>query len=144
MTYAWFHGFNVFPLLGSSAIDSSPVKPAPSSDWLAESSDAEETLVNSSSGSEADNSEPAPTFFRSFIFSPEVPIRLDYQGKRVDMEQVGDVTSVTIISHLHTAQKCLREPLVENKNCTFCFGCSLFTLLKNTNARLDSQEIENW
>jgi autophagy-related protein 2 len=24
-------------------------------------------------------------FFRSFIFSPEVPIRLDYEGKRVDM-----------------------------------------------------------
>ena len=26
---------------------------------------------------------------RSFIFSPDVPIRLDYHGKRVDMEQVG-------------------------------------------------------
>ena len=26
--------------------------------------------------------------FRSFVFSPDVPIRLDYHGKRVDMEQV--------------------------------------------------------
>lgn len=69
-------------------MDSSPVKPPPASDWLTELSDAEETLVNSASESEADTPQPAPTFFRSFIFSPEVPIRLDYQGKRVDMEQV--------------------------------------------------------
>ena len=74
--------------LGSSSVDSSPVKPPPASDWLTELSDAEETLVNSASESEADTPQPAPTFFRSFIFSPEVPIRLDYQGKRVDMEQV--------------------------------------------------------
>ena len=60
----------------------------PNSDWLVRSSDGEETLVNSACGSEVDAAEPAPTFFRSFIFSPEVPIRLDYQGKRVDMEQV--------------------------------------------------------
>ena len=69
-------------------MDSSPVKPPRASDWLTELSDVEETLVNSASESEPDNSQPAPTFFRSFIFSPEVPIRLDYQGKRVDMEQV--------------------------------------------------------
>lgn len=77
-----------FLFLGSSSVDSNPVKPPPASDWLTELSDAEETLVNSASESEADTSQPAPTFFRSFIFSPEVPIRLDYQGKRVDMEQV--------------------------------------------------------
>ncbi|XP_022099406.1 autophagy-related protein 2 homolog B-like isoform X2 [Acanthaster planci] len=29
----------------------------------------------------------APIFFRSFVFSPDVPIKLDYEGKRVDMEQ---------------------------------------------------------
>lgn len=29
----------------------------------------------------------SPIFFRSFIFSPDVPIKLDYHGKRVDMDQ---------------------------------------------------------
>lgn len=28
-----------------------------------------------------------PIYFKSFVFSPDVPIRLDYHGKRVDMEQ---------------------------------------------------------
>ena len=83
--------YTVCSLLGSNAIDSSPVKAAPTSDWLTESCDAVEALVNSASGSEVDSLEPAPTFFRSFIFSPEVPIRLDYQGKRVDMEQVNKI-----------------------------------------------------
>ncbi|CAL8111003.1 unnamed protein product [Orchesella dallaii] len=33
-----------------------------------------------------DSSKPAtPVYFRQVIFSPDVPIRLDYQGKRVDM-----------------------------------------------------------
>jgi hypothetical protein len=27
----------------------------------------------------------APVYFRQVIFAPEVPIRLDYRGKRVDM-----------------------------------------------------------
>ena len=30
----------------------------------------------------------APIFFRLFEFSPEVPIRLDYHGKHMDMGQV--------------------------------------------------------
>ncbi|XP_014663890.1 PREDICTED: autophagy-related protein 2 homolog B-like isoform X2 [Priapulus caudatus] len=38
---------------------------------------------------------PQPIFFKSFVFSPEVPIRLDYQGKRVDMEQ-GTFTGLII------------------------------------------------
>lgn len=80
--------FFSWPLLGSSSVDSSPVRPPPSSEWLLETPGAEETLVESASESETDALQPAPTFFRSFIFSPEVPIRLDYQGKRVDMEQV--------------------------------------------------------
>lgn len=33
-----------------------------------------------------DSSKPStPVYFRQIIFSPDVPIRLDYQGKRVDM-----------------------------------------------------------
>ena len=83
-----FFFFFSWPLLGSSSVDSSPVRPPPSSEWLLETPGAEETLVESASESETDTLQPAPTFFRSFIFSPEVPIRLDYQGKRVDMEQV--------------------------------------------------------
>ncbi|KAK4884514.1 hypothetical protein RN001_000785 [Aquatica leii] len=31
------------------------------------------------------NEDGPPVYFRNVIFSPEVPIRLDYQGKRVDM-----------------------------------------------------------
>lgn len=35
------------------------------------------------------DSNNAPIFFKSVEFSPEVPIRLDYHGKYVDMERVG-------------------------------------------------------
>ena len=52
--------------------------------------------MNSATGSESDSPESTPTFFRSFIFSPEVPIRLDYQGKRVDMEQVGTFSAANL------------------------------------------------
>ena len=30
-------------------------------------------------------------FFRSVVFSPEVPIRLDYHGKSVNLDQVSEV-----------------------------------------------------
>lgn len=102
---------------GSSAVDSSPLKSAPTSDWLTTSCDVEETLMNSFGGSEADSSEPAPTFFRSFIFSPEVPIRLDYQGKRVDMEQ-GTLAGLLIglgqlnCSELRLKRLCCRSGLL--------------------------------
>lgn len=102
---------------GSSAVDSSPVRPPPSSDWLLESSDAEETLVNSADESETDPPQPALTFFRSFIFSPEVPIRLDYQGKRVDMEQ-GTLAGLLIglaqlnCSELRLKRLCCRNGLL--------------------------------
>ncbi|XP_063242394.1 autophagy-related protein 2 homolog A [Bacillus rossius redtenbacheri] len=33
----------------------------------------------------ADMPPQPPVYFRSFVFSPEVPVRLDYHGKRVDM-----------------------------------------------------------
>lgn len=44
-------------------------------------SDADTSNVESSSECE-DN---APIYFRSIIFGPDVPIRLDYQGKRVEL-----------------------------------------------------------
>ncbi|XP_041353099.1 autophagy-related protein 2 homolog A-like isoform X2 [Gigantopelta aegis] len=45
------------------------------------------TLEDSASSLESDQANSQPVFFKSFIFSPDVPIRLDYHGKRVDMEQ---------------------------------------------------------
>lgn len=42
------------------------------------------TKETSETGSEAAASD-APIFFRQIIFSPDVPIRLDYQGKRVEL-----------------------------------------------------------
>ncbi|KAL3181477.1 hypothetical protein MRX96_036834 [Rhipicephalus microplus] len=33
------------------------------------------------------NSTPMPLYIRSFVFTPDVPIRIDYHGKRVAMEQ---------------------------------------------------------
>ena len=42
------------------------------------------SVQNSSSVS----SKPPSLYIKSFVFSPDVPIRLDYHGKRVDFEQV--------------------------------------------------------
>ena len=45
------------------------------------------SFMSEPEGEEPTDAQP-PSFFRSFVFSPEVPIRLDYQGKHVDMDQV--------------------------------------------------------
>ena len=59
--------------------------------------------------------------FRCFVFSPDVPIRLDYHGKRVDMEQVRkpfacffsfDVLLVDYAPHLVTYWFCRVHSLV--------------------------------
>ncbi|CAG9834337.1 unnamed protein product [Diabrotica balteata] len=42
-------------------------------------------LDNDLENSTSTTSDGSPVFFRNLIFSPEVPIRLDYHGKRVDM-----------------------------------------------------------
>ena len=39
-------------------------------------------------GRETVSQDESPIFFRSVVFSPEVPIRLDYHGKSVNMDQV--------------------------------------------------------
>lgn len=44
----------------------------------------ESAKESSDAGSEQTTSE-SPIFFRQIIFSPDVPIRLDYQGKRVEL-----------------------------------------------------------
>ncbi len=38
--------------------------------------------------------EDSGIFFRSVVFSPEVPIRLDYHGKSFNLEQVGIKTRI--------------------------------------------------
>lgn len=48
-----------------------------------QANDEQESTSNSDVASESDAN--APIYFNSVIFSPEVPIRLDYQGKRVEM-----------------------------------------------------------
>lgn len=76
------------PIKQAKPLSSSPLESSP--DLM--SPDGEEMLcvsLSQETGDELSNSPQAPTFFRSFIFSPEVPIRLDYQGKHVDMDQVG-------------------------------------------------------
>uniref|UniRef100_T1JN27 Autophagy-related protein 2 n=1 Tax=Strigamia maritima TaxID=126957 RepID=T1JN27_STRMM len=49
--------------------------------------DSPQQTLNETRESMDTNSSNSPTFFRSFTFSPEVLIRLDYHGKHVDMEQ---------------------------------------------------------
>ncbi|XP_065221759.1 autophagy-related protein 2 homolog A [Planococcus citri] len=41
--------------------------------------------VDENQSSDVPTSSNSPIFIKSFIFSPDVPIRLDYEGKRVDM-----------------------------------------------------------
>lgn len=47
--------------------------------------DEEQKAPESSEATVEPTSEASPIFFRHVIFSPDVPIRLDYQGKRVEL-----------------------------------------------------------
>lgn len=50
-----------------------------------------------------------PIYFRSIIFSPEVPIRLDYQGKRVDMSH-GPLAGLLMgLGQLNCSELCLKR-----------------------------------
>ena len=46
-------------------------------------------------------------FFRSVVFSPEVPIRLDYHGKSVNMDQVCQINLYKLLVALIRLQKAL-------------------------------------
>ncbi|EDO33743.1 predicted protein, partial [Nematostella vectensis] len=95
--YADLHGLvskGCILLNCTNSVESSPIKtPTPTStlspDLYSEllAPDHEELPLIRSTEELEDESAQAPTFFRSVIFSPEVPIRLDYQGKHVDMDQ---------------------------------------------------------
>lgn len=47
--------------------------------------DNKSSKETSDATSETASSDSSPIFFRQIIFSPDVPIRLDYQGKRVEL-----------------------------------------------------------
>ncbi|ELU17929.1 hypothetical protein CAPTEDRAFT_154368 [Capitella teleta] len=50
-----------------------------------------------------------PVFFKSFVFTPDVPIRLDYHGKRVDMEQGTLIGLLVGLAHLNCSELKLRS-----------------------------------
>ncbi|KAI8514937.1 Autophagy protein [Branchiostoma belcheri] len=69
-----------------------------------------DSSMSSSRGSGLSESSPAgPIFFREFTFSPEVPIRLDYHGKRVDMEQGAFAGLLLGLSQLNNSELKLRR-----------------------------------
>ncbi|XP_066279882.1 autophagy-related protein 2 homolog B-like isoform X2 [Branchiostoma lanceolatum] len=69
-----------------------------------------DSSMTSSRGSGQSDSSPAgPIFFREFTFSPEVPIRLDYHGKRVDMEQGAFAGLLLGLSQLNNSELKLRR-----------------------------------
>ncbi|KAK6182870.1 hypothetical protein SNE40_010457 [Patella caerulea] len=53
--------------------------------------------------------ESQPVFFKTLIFSPDVPIRLDYHGKRVDMQQ-GTLAGLLVgLAQLNSSELKLRR-----------------------------------
>ncbi|XP_071833635.1 autophagy-related protein 2 homolog A-like isoform X2 [Apostichopus japonicus] len=51
----------------------------------------------------------APIFFRSFVFSPDVPVKLDYEGKRLQMEQGTFVGILAGLGQLNKSEFSLRR-----------------------------------
>ncbi|XP_054259234.1 autophagy-related protein 2 homolog A [Macrosteles quadrilineatus] len=66
-----------------------PPVPAPATQLLImlnDTSDTNDICDNTTNNTEQDPTPNSPIFFRRFEFTPEVPIRLDYEGKHVDMK----------------------------------------------------------
>ncbi|XP_071962999.1 autophagy-related protein 2 homolog A-like isoform X2 [Antedon mediterranea] len=82
-----------------------------------DSSDSESLLTSkiSSTSSSTENSDVSdttsiqPIFFRSLEFSPAVPIRLDYQGKRVTMEQGTFIGILVGLAQLNCSELTLKR-----------------------------------
>ena len=51
----------------------------------------------------------APIFFKSFVFSPPLPIRIDYHGRRVDMQQGPLIGLLIGLTHLTESQVTLKR-----------------------------------
>ncbi|KAJ8967901.1 hypothetical protein NQ317_015423 [Molorchus minor] len=52
---------------------------------LIEENKCQQELTDSTTSSTGSISDTSPVYFRNVIFAPDVPIRLDYHGKRVDL-----------------------------------------------------------
>lgn len=64
--------------------------------------------ATSDAGTEAQTSE-SPIYFRQIIFSPDVPIRLDYQGKRVELSH-GPLAGLLMgLGQLQCSEICLKK-----------------------------------
>ena len=57
------------------------------------------------------SADDSPVFFRSVVFSPEVPIRLDYHGKSVNMGQVRHFDCLGVYTILQCIFLIFRFPL---------------------------------
>ena len=58
---------------------------------------------------DADSASSSPIFFKSFVFSPEVPIRIDYHGRHVDMQQGPLIGLLVGLTHLTDSQVTLKR-----------------------------------
>ena len=85
------------------------------------------TTTESLRGRETVSQDESPIFFRSVVFSPEVPIRLDYHGKSVNMDQVHQNYNNYYLKCLPTIEHNLcwfigRQTFVEMMICSFLEG----------------------
>jgi len=63
-----------------------PAPPPPTTNLLIMLNDAEDSESTKSQSTAEESTPTSPVFFRRFEFTPEVLIRLDYEGKHVDMK----------------------------------------------------------
>ncbi|XP_039598032.1 autophagy-related protein 2 homolog B-like isoform X1 [Polypterus senegalus] len=109
-----------FPKHGSSSLDPAPIISVPGQSRQSMNG---MTLSSSTEHGEADTSSSGasftdqPVFFREFRFTSEVPIRLDYHGKHMAMEQgtfAGIVIGLTQLncSELKLKRLCCRQGLL--------------------------------
>lgn len=71
----------------SNTSDNAPIRHTPSTENL--------NQQQQPSGESSSTPPPPSLFIKSFLFSPEVPIRLDYHGKYASMEKVGTITNIS-------------------------------------------------
>lgn len=92
----------------------SPVAPSPERDFnlclnVYNTVDEAESPISPVSPDDANSSKPSSLFVKSFEFTPAVPIRLDYHGKRIDFEQ-GTIPGLLMgLAHLNQSELYLKR-----------------------------------